>query len=267
MAQNFQTNRNSLLTEGWKLNENALFRPFRFFPMTPTKMRILTIDIGGSGLKATMTDQDGNTLVEYQKRNTPPNANPDMIVLAIKELLAEFPEFDCVSVGFPGYVRNGIVHTAPNLDNESWKLTNLAELLTQHLGKPTKVVNDADLQGLGIVSGRGLEMMMTLGTGFGTAILLDGVLLPHLELSHMPATKSKDYDAYIGEKALQEIGERKWNKRMQKVLQTFKTVVNYDALYISGGNAKKLNFPLDDNVKLVSNRDGIKGGSRLWNDF
>ena len=105
---------------------------------------------------------------------------------------------------------------------------------------------------------------MTLGTGFGTAILNDGVLLPHMELAHLPATKSKDFDAYIGNAALQKIGEKKWNERMYRVLHIFKTVVNYDILYISGGNAKKLTIVLDDNVKIVSNREGIVGGAMLW---
>jgi len=231
---------------------------------TPQPQRILSIDIGGSGIKASLLDPDGNILVDYRKTNTPNPANPELVLEAIKNLVADFPDFDAISAGFPGYVRDGIVHTAPNLDNESWKLTDLGEALKKVLGKPAKVVNDADLQGVGVVQGKGLEMMMTLGTGFGTAILLDGILLPHLELSHLPVTKTKDYDQYIGEQALQEIGEKKWNKRMLKVLHTFKTVINYDALYISGGNAKRLTIPLDDNVKIVSNREGIRGGARLW---
>lgn len=226
--------------------------------------RILSIDIGGSGIKASLLDPDGNVLVDYRKTSTPPQANPEQVLGSIKSLVADFPEFDAVSAGFPGYVRDGIVHTAPNLDNESWKLTNFRQILSDALGKPTKLVNDADLQGIGVVSGIGLEMMMTLGTGFGTAILNHGILLPHLELSHLPATKNKDFDAYIGNQALTVIGEKKWNKRMNRVLHIFKTVVNYDALYISGGNAKRLQIPLDDNVKIVNNREGIKGGARLW---
>lgn len=231
---------------------------------TITPNRILSIDIGGSGIKASLLDTEGNVLVDYKKTNTPSPANPENILKTIVQLVRDFPEFDAISAGFPGYVRDGIVHTAPNLDNDAWKLTNLNEALENALGKPSRVVNDADLQGLGIASGKGLEMVMTLGTGFGTALILNGVLLPHLELAHLPVKKDKDYDAYIGEKALQEIGEKKWNKRMQKVLHTFRTVINYDFLYISGGNAKRLSFPLDDNVKIVSNRDGIKGGARLW---
>ena len=225
---------------------------------------ILSIDIGGSGIKASLVDQQGKIIKEYKKVSTPTPANPENVLKSIIELSEDFPNFDLVSVGFPGYVRDGIVHTAPNLDNEAWKMTYFNEMLSNALGKPSKVVNDADLQGLGIVKGKGLEMMMTLGTGFGTAILNDGVLLPHMELAHLPATKSKDFDAYIGNAALQKIGEKKWNERMYRVLHIFKTVVNYDILYISGGNAKKLTIVLDDNVKIVSNREGIVGGAMLW---
>ncbi len=141
---------------------------------------------------------------------------------------------------------------------------NLNHLLTEKLGRPARVVNDADLQGLGLAEGKGLEMVMTLGTGFGTALMLDGTLLPHLELAHLQATKNKDYDAWIGEAALQKTGEKKWNERMEKVLHTFRTVVNYDRLYISGGNAKKLSIRLGSNEKIVNNREGIRGGARLW---
>lgn len=234
---------------------------------TPEPRKILAIDIGGSTIKATVMDQDGDLQFEYKKVETPVPGTPDSVLQAIKNLVSGFPEFDCISAGFPGYVRDGVVHTAPNLDNEAWKMTDLNQALADLLGKPARVVNDADLAALGISQGKGLEMVMTLGTGFGTALLLNGVLLPHLELSHLPATKSKDFDQYIGEKVLQEIGEKKWNKRMIRVLQIFKTVINYDILYIGGGNSKRLRFSLDDNVKIISNRDGIKGGARLWDDI
>jgi len=126
------------------------------------------------------------------------------------------------------------------------------------------VVNDADMQGLGVVAGKGLELVITLGTGFGTAWLMDGNLLPHLEFSHQPFNKFKSYDKYIGEKALEKEGAKKWNLRMQKVFEVLKTVFNYDFLYIGGGNSSKLNFKLDKNMKIVTNAEGIKGGARLW---
>ena len=226
--------------------------------------RILTIDIGGTGIKACILSSSGDILEDYRKIVTPENPTPENVLHAIMALAAQFGEFDVISAGFPGYVREGVVYTAPNLDNDAWNAVNLNFLLEQKLGRPARVVNDADLQGLGFAEGHGLEMVMTLGTGFGTALMLHGSLLPHLELAHLPVTKNKDYDAWIGEAALHRVGEKKWNRRMEKVIHTFRTVINYDRLYISGGNAKKLSFPLDSNIKIVSNREGIRGGARLW---
>jgi polyphosphate glucokinase len=122
------------------------------------------------------------------------------------------------------------------------------------------------MQGLGVVDGKGFELVVTLGTGFGTALLSDGFLIPHLEMAHHPITKNKTYDQYVGEKALEKEGEKKWNERVKAVIEILKTVFNYDTLYIGGGNARKIDFKLDDNVKITSNRDGIKGGARLWLD-
>jgi polyphosphate glucokinase len=226
--------------------------------------KFLSIDIGGSHIKATILNDKGALLMDYDKTPTPVPANPENVVNAIKKLVKSFAAYDRISVGFPGYVKNGVIKTAPNLGSESWKDFDLSKKLEKELGKPTRVVNDADMQGLGIVSGQGLEMVITLGTGFGTALLVDGQLMPHLELAHHPFAKGKTYDDYVGDRALEKEGFQKWNKRMQKVIKTLKTVINYDTLYIGGGNSDKLNFKLDKNIKIVTNQDGIKGGSRLW---
>jgi polyphosphate glucokinase len=229
-------------------------------------LKILAIDIGGSHIKATILDRAGILIRDYERMETPATANPVNVLNVIRELVKNFPEYDRVSVGFPGYVKHGVIKTAPNLGTDFWKDFNLELELAKMLSKPTKVVNDADLQGIGVVSGKGLEMMITLGTGFGTALLEDGKLLPHLELSHHPVKKDKIYDDYVGEKAFQAKGEKIWNERIAEVLEILKTVINYDHLYISGGNAKKINFRLDDNITIVNNRAGIKGGANLWKD-
>lgn len=202
--------------------------------------------------------------MDYDKVPTPLPATPENVVNVIKKLVKSFPASDYISVGFPGYVKNGVIKTAPNLGTDFWKDFDLSKKLEKELGKPTRVVNDADMQGLGVVSGKGLEMVITLGTGFGTALLVDGQLMPHLELAHHPFAKGKTYDQYVGERALEKEGLDKWNRRMKKVLKALKTVINYDTLYIGGGNSDKLKFKLDKNMKLVTNQDGIKGGSRLW---
>ena len=225
---------------------------------------ILAIDIGGSHVKATLLNDAGGMIAEYKKLPTPDPATPETVLEAIKELADHFPGYTHISAGFPGYVRNGIVFTAPNLGTDAWRNTNLQAQLTAKLRKPARVVNDADMQGLGIVSGKGLEMVITLGTGFGTALLNNGKLLPHLELGQHPVTKSKTYDLYIGDKALEDIGKQKWNERVEKVIHFIKTLVNYDQLYISGGNASKLTFELESNISIANNKLGIKGCAKLW---
>jgi polyphosphate glucokinase len=230
---------------------------------TSSQLKILAIDIGGSHVKVTVLDENGNMLSDYIKADTPSPANPDNIIQVIKELIKDLT-YDRISVGFPGYVRDSIVGTAPNLDDAAWRKYDLGKKLEEELGKPARVVNDADMQGLGIASGKGLELVVTLGTGLGSALLLDGVLLPHLELAHHPITKTKDYDAYMGDKEMEKIGKKKWNLRMERVFKTLKTVFNYDHLYIGGGNSRELTVDLDDNMTIVTNKDGIKGGARLW---
>src|SRR6188474_1504508 len=227
--------------------------------------KILSIDIGGSNIKAVLLDAAGQNLTEYEKLATPVPATPERVMVVIEQLAQRLTGYDKISAGFPGYVKDVVVHTAPNLGTDYWKQTNLAQMLAALLGKPAKVVNDADMQGLGIASGKGFEIVATLGTGFGTAFLKDGILLPHIEVGQHPVSKDRTYDQYIGDKAMIEAGEEKWNRRMRKVLDLLKSTFNYDHLYLGGGNAKKIKFQLDENVTMATNRDGIKGGARLWN--
>ncbi len=229
-----------------------------------SSMKILTIDIGGSHVKATILNAEGETISDYKRLPTPQPSSPENMLNTIRELVKDLPEYDRISAGFPGYVRDGVVKTAPNLGTEYWQDFDLQNHLASMLNKPCKVVNDADLQGIGMVSGKGLEMMITLGTGFGTALLMDGKLLPHFEIAHHPVKTDKDYDQYIGEAAYNKKGKDHWNYRLKKVFAILKTVFNYDRLYISGGLAKNIDFELEENMFVVNNREGIKGGARLW---
>lgn len=235
--------------------------------MIETDEKILCIDIGGSHIKATTINYDGDFLQKYEREDTPKPPSPEKVVKLILELSCRFPQYDKVTAGFPGYVKNGVVKTAPKLSNKMWKDFDLQKELQSQLGKPTLVINDADLQGLSLAEGYGVEMLITLGTGFGSSILQDGMLMPHLEMSQHPITKNKNYNDYLGRAALDKVGKKKWNKRLKKVIQILKTVFNYDHLYISGGSAKKINFKLDDDISIADNRKGIIGGMVLWKQF
>lgn len=225
---------------------------------------ILTIDIGGSSIKATVLNEQGEMLIDYQKKATPDKPDPSNVLKTIKLLVADFPDYSKISIGFPGYVRDGVIFTAPNLGNKQWKGCEFAQIIANQFAVPVRLLNDADLQGFGLIDGNGLELILTLGTGMGTALFVDGMLMPHLELSHFKIRTNKHYDAFIGNAAFEKDGQQKWNKKIKEVIKNFNMVVNYNKLYLSGGNSKKIDLKLSDNVKICGNRDGIKGGAFLW---
>jgi polyphosphate glucokinase len=229
------------------------------------EVRTLAIDIGGTGIKAALLDEAGRIIGKPQRVPTPPKpVAPQALVEAIDAATAPLGAFARVSVGFPGYVREGRVLTAPNLGSEALAGFNLQGVLAEHWGKPVRVLNDADVQGFGAIKGDGIEMVLTLGTGAGTAIFRDGEVMPHLELAHHPVRGGKTYDEYIGNAARRKKGKKAWNKRVAKAIEILRTVVRFDHLYIGGGNAKDIVFPLPADVSTVPNTDGLTGGIGLW---
>lgn len=224
----------------------------------------LAIDIGGTGLKAGVIDPAGTMITGPQRVETPKPSSPAAVVAAISSIVGALGGFDRISVGFPGVVRHGQILTAPNLGTEAWHGFPLATELSQRLGRPTRVLNDASVQGLGVISDVGIECVITLGTGFGFALFHDGLLGPHLELGQHPVTKEKTYDLYLGNAALRKIGRAKWNKRLFKAIGYIDTLVMFDTLLIGGGNARLIDFTLPANARVVSNSAGITGGVKLW---
>ena len=224
----------------------------------------LAIDIGGTGLKASVLDAEGNMVTPRVRVPTPHPSPPGVVLEALVKLVEPLPPFDRASVGFPGVVRKGKIITAPNLGQDDWSGFDLAEALARHLSKPVKVKNDADLQGLGAIRGQGVEMVITLGTGFGTALFDDGFIAPHIELAHHPFRKGDTYEEQLGNAALEKVGRRKWNKRVQKAIATIRALANFDTLFIGGGNAKRIDFELPHDVEIVSNDLGMRGGIWLW---
>ncbi len=224
----------------------------------------LAIDIGGTNLKAGLLDRDGATVGERVKVATMHPSPPDRVVPALVELAGRLGSFERISVGFPGVVKGSTVWTAPNLGTEAWAGYDLGDALQSRLGKPVRMLNDANVQGLGVISGRGLECVITLGTGFGFALYQNGRLAPQLEMSQHVIRKDMTYDEYVGVAALKRVGRKRWLRRVQRVLAQLRVVVNFDTLYIGGGDAQKLDFELPADVRIVSNDAGITGGVRLW---
>ena len=226
------------------------------------QLRTLAIDIGGSGIKVMVLDMDGNPLSDRQRLKTPHPAKPEEVIDTIITL-AKQQEFDRVSVGFPGVVQNGLIKTAVNLHSD-WLNYDLATSLTQILSKPTKVANDADIQGFGAISGKGVELVLTVGTGFGSALFVEGKLVPNLEMGHHPFRKGETYEEQLGRAALEKDGKKKWNDRLSKAIANLDRLFNYDHLYIGGGETKNIKFDLPPNAKIVSNQNGLLGGIKLW---
>ncbi len=226
----------------------------------------LAFDIGGSHLKAGILSSAGAMLKGPNKVATPHPTVPQQALEALVTLADTLGSYDRITIGFPGVVRADYVITAPNLGTELWRGFKLAGLIHERLKKPVRMLNDASVQGLGAISGRGVECAVTMGTGFGFALFEKGSLAPHLEMSQHPIKTDTTYDHYLGEKALEAVGPKTWNERVREVIGILATVVNYDMLYIGGGNARLIEKPLPDTVRTVPNEDGITGGVKVWNE-
>ena len=229
--------------------------------------RILCIDVGGSGLKAAVIAPNGKYLVKRMRVKTPKQRKPRQIVKALADLAGLLGRFDAVTIGFPGMIRGGKVMTAPAFGTKDWKGFGLAAAMQKKFGKRVKLLNDADVQGLAVIKGKGLELVCTLGTGFGTAWFRDGELMPHMDLAHLVAHKKDDFDIYIGDKTRRKIGIRHWNRRVKKLIEVLQTVFAYDHLYLGGGNSRWVNFRLPRNVTIVSNDAGMEGGAFAWSRY
>lgn len=224
----------------------------------------LAIDVGGTGLKALVLNGRGKPVNVRVRVETPRPATPASVMRALRGVVAKQPAFDRVSVGFPGVVVGGVISTAPNLDG-NWGGFELAKAISKLAKKPTRVGNDADIQGWGVVEGKGVELVLTLGTGVGSGLFSDGVLVPNLELGHHPFRKDKTYEDFLDNATLGKIGKKKWRKRVLLAIAQLEPIFNYRVLYLGGGNARELDpKALPKNVRVVDNSAGLLGGIRLW---
>jgi polyphosphate glucokinase len=250
-------------------------------PPTPEHPFTLAIDVGGTGLKASVLGKDGTMAADRVKVATTYPMSPEDMVQTLVKLVKPLPEADRVSCGFPGMVRNGHVLSAPHfvtkkgpgsdIDKKlfaAWSDFDMATALSKALGKPAKVANDADVQGAAVVKGIGLEVAITLGTGFGSALFMEGELMPHLELAHQPFRKNQSYNEQLGEAARKKIGDNHWNRRVRTAIACLNALFFFDHLYIGGGNGSRVDRDelgnLLEKITVVDNTAGILGGIKLW---
>ena len=211
---------------------------------------------------------------------TPYPCPPEVFAATLDDLAtATGVDFDRVSVGMPGLVRRGVVRWTPHYVTESgpfspvradlamaWENLDVRELLEATFGRPTLVVNDAELAGLAVITGRGYEVMLTLGTGLGFAHFSEGAVLPKIEVSAAPFRKGRTFDERLGHHARKARGNARWSRDVQRALERLFAVYAWDRGYLGGGGAKHLRRRVDDWVSIIDNRAGILGGVRLWDD-
>jgi polyphosphate glucokinase len=230
------------------------------------QIRTLTIDIGGTGIKMLPIDAQGQPLGERTRVLTPKPASPEAVLEVIRAMLVAQSGHARVSVGFPGVVVRGVVQTAPNLGTGAWRGFDLEKAIAELTRAPTRVLNDADLQGYGVIRGVGVELALTLGTGLGSGLYVNGHLVPNLELAHHPFRKKKTYEELVSNAELKRAGRKKWERRVFRILEQLEPIFHYDMLHLGGGNAQRIRRELPPKVRLFDNVEGLAGGVRLWND-
>jgi polyphosphate glucokinase len=245
-------------------------------PANAPELSTLAIDVGGSGIKAIVLDATGQPLNERTRVETPYPCPPQKFLSLVAELVTGFPPFDRVSIGFPAMVRDGktlrVVAFARAVKDgprdpelfELWDGYPLESAIEELLGVPTLLANDADVQGCAVISGKGTEFVMTLGTGVGTSLFHNGHMLPHMELSH-GTFAGESIDVALGNAYRKEVGNKYWIKLVGLAVEDFNAKLFPDRIYIGGGNSKLLkDVDLGPLVEIVPNTAGLMGGIKLW---
>ncbi|NJK34872.1 MAG: ROK family protein [Oscillatoriales cyanobacterium SM2_2_1] len=223
---------------------------------------VLAMDIGGSHIKAGVFDLNGQGRSPIIKMPTPHPATPEVVLPVLLDVVRKLGG-DYLAVGFPGVVRRGVTHNAINL-HPAWNGFGLAAILQQETGRPVRMANDADVQGLGAIAGRGLEVVITLGTGFGSSLFFDGILVPNLELGQHPWRDNRTYEEWFGKAGLVTLGEADWRRELNRAIASLDVLFNYDMLYVGGGNGRLVSPPLPPRVEVIPNDAGLWGGVALW---
>jgi len=216
-------------------------------------MNILGIDVGGTGIKGAPVETDtGSLLAERYRLLTPDGAKPGPVAEVVRSVAMQFDWHAPIGCGFPAVIRNGVAETAANI-NQKWIGTNVAQLFSEATECPVYVVNDADAAGLAEVTfgaGKGVHgvvMMITIGTGLGSALFIDGKLVPNTELGHIEV-ECDDAESIASDvvRKQQDLSWKKWAKRLNKYLNTLENLFSPDLMILGGGAVKNQDqfFPL-----------------------
>ena len=215
--------------------------------------KVLVIDVGGTHVKVLASGQSERREVASGPKMTAPQ-----MVRRVKQLVKDWP-YDVVSIGFPGPVLHGRpLHEPYNLGG-GWVGFDFGKAF----GRPVKLINDAAMQALGSYEG-GRMLFLGLGTGLGSAMVVDGILEP-MELAHLPFKKGKTYEDWVGERALERLGKKKWRRHVTGVVEALSNALEAEYVVLGGGNARLLK-DLPSKVRLGDNSNAFRGGFRLWQD-
>jgi polyphosphate glucokinase len=216
-------------------------------------MQILAIDIGGQHVKVLASDQS-----KPRRMNSGPKLTAAAMVEGVKALTGDW-SFDVISMGYPGQVvHNMPAHEPVNL-GPGW----IGFDYQAAFGKPTKIINDAAMQALGSYQG-GRMLFIGLGTGLGSAMIVDGQVEP-MELGHLPYKKKMTYEDFVGQRGLEALGRKRWRREVLLVIETFRTALQPEYIVLGGGNAKLVK-ELPEGVRLGDNANAFTGGFRLWQE-
>ncbi len=214
-------------------------------------MKVLAIDVGGSHVKVLLSGES-----RHRKADSGPDMTPTQMVAAVRTLTTDW-EWDRIAIGFPAVVKQNRITTNPRHLGDGWVGFDFAGAFQC----PVRVINDAAMQALGSYQG-GTMLFLGLGTGLGSAMVTEGVVLP-MELAHLPYRKHRTYEDYLGERGYDRMGEKKWRKHVWRVVSLLSAALQPDEVVIGGGNARKLDDP-PDGVRLGANTNAFIGGFRLW---
>jgi len=215
------------------------------------RRRVLAIDVGGTHVKVLATGQRTPRKVASGRRMTARE-----MVRAVKRLTTDV-SYDVVSIGYPGVCVHNRPIAEPHNLGPGWVGFDFARAF----GRPVRIVNDAAMQALGSYR-RGRMLFLGLGTGLGSAMIVDGVAEP-MELAHLPYKKGRTFEDYVGVRGLERLGTKRWRRHVGDVTLRLRAALEPDDVVIGGGNAKKLKR-VPDGARLGSNRNAFIGGFRLW---
>jgi polyphosphate glucokinase len=213
-------------------------------------MRVLAIDVGGTHVKVKMRD------TEEVKADSGPEMTSSRMADTVMAMTKDW-QYDYVSIGYPGPVVHEKIVEEPHNLAPGWVGYDFA----RHFGKPVRITNDAAMQALGSYEG-GRMLFLGLGTGLGSAMILDKVLAP-MELAHLPYHKDRTYEDYLGLRGLKKYGKKRWRKAVFDVVARFKAAFVVDYIVLGGGNVRKLD-ELPDGARRGNNTHAFIGGYRLW---